>query len=270
MSERYTWGLSLAAALTMAAGLAAQAPAGSGQATADDGRTPSTTQTTQTQGESTSDEARPQTASEREGMVTVTGCIQKERDVLDTRGMGVGDEFVLTNVGKEPADSPASSAAGATATASATDAAEPSAHGGMYTLTGDKEDDLESMVGKRVEIMGRLEHEGDGMAGGASAAGASAAGARADATSEPDQPAGTSGDNQPVGTSGAAAEDSDDTTARATNTGSTLAKDPAYEGSRSPDEREGIEARRRAEALPRIDIESFREVGGDCEAPAQR
>jgi hypothetical protein len=264
MNARYTWGLSLAAALTMAAGLGAQAPSGSGQATTDDSRTPSTTQTTQTQGDSASDDARSQAGSEREGMVTVTGCIQKERDVLDTRGMGVGDEFVLANVGKDSKDSHAASAAGATA------AAEHSAHGGMYTLTGDKEDDLESMVGKRVEIVGRLEHQGDDMAGGATAANTSAAGGGpSDATSDANQPAGTSGDDQAVGTSGAA-DDSDDTTARATNTGSTLAEDPAYEGSRSPDEREGIQARRRAEALPRIDIESFREVGGDCEAPAQR
>jgi hypothetical protein len=176
--------------------------------------------------------------------------------------MGVGDEFVLTNVGKDPADSPAASA-GAPA------AAEHSAHGGMYTLTGDKEDDLESMVGKRVEIEGRLEHQGSDMAGGDPAANTSAAGeARADATSDANQPAGTS-DDQPVGTSGAAG-DVDETTAGATNTGSTLAEDPAYEGSRSPDEREGIEARRRAESLPRIDVESFREVGGDCDAPAPR
>ena len=263
MNARYTWGLSLAAALTMAAGLGAQAPGGSAQATADDNRTPSTTQTTQTQDRSTGDEAGTQAASERDGKVTVIGCIQKERDVLDTRGMGVGDEFVLTNVGKDSKDSHAASAAGATATV------EHSAPGTMYTLTGDKEDDLDSMVGKRVEIVGRLEHQGDDMAAGAPAVNPSAASeARADATSDVNQQAGTSGDNQPVGTSGA--DDSDDTTARATNTGSTLAEDPAYEGSRSPEEREGIEARRRAESLPRIDVESFREVGGDCEAPAQR
>lgn len=275
MRARYTWGLSLAAAL-MAVNLSAQTSSGTSQATTpDDSRTPSTTQPatsgdeSTTQGAATGAETTARTEQESAGTVTIVGCVQKERDVLGTRGMGVGDEYVLTNVGK---DAEGAHSTHHDATASAAGESMPAGHaaqGGVYTLTGDGEDDLESMVGKRVEIVGRLEHAGDSTAAsGASAS--TATGAAAD-----DQPASASGAEQPVGTSGTEVRETQGDEAEAddaqvSNTGSTLAEDPAYEGSRSPDAREGIEARRRAESLPRVEISSVREVEGDCEAPAQR
>ena len=176
-------------------------------------------------------------SSQRAAMVKVVGCVQKERDVLETRGVGVGDEFVLTDVSRAEAASGQKSPSSQPGTANMAAGDPPS--GRMYTLTGDREDDLKSMVGKRVEITGRLEDGDDSEAAADASTGSPDAGPT-DAAAEP------------TGTTGTENTDEDD--APATNTGSTIAKQPGYEGTRTPEERTGIEARRLAESLPRVDI----------------
>ena len=96
--------------------------------------------------------------------LTLTGCVQKETDVLKgglTSSMpGMADEFVLTAV------TPAASAAGdqprpeprpteGVGTAGAKSA------GKVYRMTGDKEKDLKSYVGQRVQIVGAFKNPAD-------------------------------------------------------------------------------------------------------------
>jgi hypothetical protein len=233
MKSYYIPALSLAAALVLAPSSAvAQSASGSGQGAAHDHDT-------------------ADASSQGAAMVKVVGCVQKERDVLETRGVGVGDEFVLTDVSQaEAAASGQKSSSSQPGTANMAAGDQPS--GRMYTLTGDREDDMKSMVGKRVEITGRLE-DGDDPEAAADAS-----------TASPPDAGPTDAETEPTGTTGTESADEDD--APATNTGSTIAKQPGYEGTRTPEERSGIEARRRAESLPRVDITSFREVEGSCQA----
>lgn len=117
-------------------------------------------------------------------------------------GLGVGNEFVLINASIAPASGsqtamsgsptqPGSTASGtatgtsgtatpppATGTAAGTTGTTPShtEHSGMamasggtaYSLTGDRERELEKFVGQRVEIIGRLDQGGAGSGYGAS------------------------------------------------------------------------------------------------------
>jgi hypothetical protein len=89
--------------------------------------------------------------------VTIVGCVVRESDYRRARdagkggvagtGVGVGNEFILTNASMAPA--PGSSAgAGPVGTSGTTTMA--------YELTGANEKQAESFVGKRVEISGTL------------------------------------------------------------------------------------------------------------------
>jgi hypothetical protein len=97
--------------------------------------------------------------------VTVSGCIQREADYrkatdagrggVASTGIGVGNEFVLTNAMMSPATagSPtATSGAGASSTTGTSGAASTKA----YELTGTHEGDASEFVGKRVEITGMM------------------------------------------------------------------------------------------------------------------
>jgi hypothetical protein len=103
--------------------------------------------------------------------ITVTGCVLKESSVLKrgalgsaTMGMGMGDEFVLTQAKlstsntateKPEAAAPAQPNEPAGTSGSTTD------FGKVYRLTGDKENDLKTYIGQRVEIVGKFKHEED-------------------------------------------------------------------------------------------------------------
>jgi len=91
--------------------------------------------------------------------VTVSGCVQKESLVLKrtpvAANVGMDDEFVLTFAKQGPAaasepapDEPKPEATGTSGSAGN--------FGTVYRLTGDKEKDLKSYVGQRVEISGAL------------------------------------------------------------------------------------------------------------------
>ena len=91
-------------------------------------------------------------AASQEQQVTVVGCVVRESDYRKARdagkggvagtGVGVGNEFLLTNASMAGASAPAVGTAG---TAS-----------GEYELTGANEKQAEQFVGKRVEISGKL------------------------------------------------------------------------------------------------------------------
>jgi hypothetical protein len=83
--------------------------------------------------------------------VTITGCVQNEKDVLKEnampKAMGMGDEFVLTHAAVQ-----AGSSAATPASASL---------GKIYRLTGDQESSLQQQLGKKVEITGRFKDEAE-------------------------------------------------------------------------------------------------------------
>src|SRR6476661_4119641 len=92
--------------------------------------------------------------------VTVAGCVQPESAVLKRNpvagSVGMGDEFVLTFATLNPSGSE-----GAKPDVTAAPPAEPVGTSGspgnfgkVYRVTGEKESDLKSLVGQRVEITG--------------------------------------------------------------------------------------------------------------------
>ena len=94
--------------------------------------------------------------------ITVTGCVQKESAVLKRNpaaaGIGMGDEFVLTNAAVTPA--PGSNEAPKPDVQAPPEPTGTSGSltgfGVVYRLTGDKESELNPYVGQRVSIVGSL------------------------------------------------------------------------------------------------------------------
>lgn len=106
----------------------------------------------------TQPQTQPGARSSADEQVTITGCVQREADYRKAHeagrggvagtGMGVGNEFVLTD---------ASSATSATRTESETTGTSGTAAAATaYELTGPNEGDVAQFVGKRVEIRGKL------------------------------------------------------------------------------------------------------------------
>jgi hypothetical protein len=106
--------------------------------------------------------------------VTITGCVQKETDVLGSGALAIGkdDEFVVIGVSGDAAMSADAGTPSETAGMAGQSSSEPSGRDAVgtsgsapgdrlvYSLTGEKEDELERFVGKRVEVTGQLE-DGD-------------------------------------------------------------------------------------------------------------
>jgi len=91
--------------------------------------------------------------------INVTGCVQKESSVLKRTpiagDVGMGDEFVITNV--KPAAAPGADEPKPDVTPEPTGTSGSAGNFGMvYRLTGDKEKDLKSFVGQRVEVTGTV------------------------------------------------------------------------------------------------------------------
>jgi hypothetical protein len=102
----------------------------------------------------------PQAQPDPKQIVTVSGCVQKETDVLKrpaaATNVGMGDEFVLTHVAIRTAASPSEkepSPAEPTGTSGAL--------GKVYRVMGDQEESLKEHLGHRVEIVGTFKHETD-------------------------------------------------------------------------------------------------------------
>jgi hypothetical protein len=95
--------------------------------------------------------------------VSFAGCVQKESSVLKrtpvVANAGMDDEFVLTFAKPSPAPGmtdPKPDAAPPEATGTS---GSPGNFGTVYRLTGDKEKDLKSFVGQRVEISGTVKEK---------------------------------------------------------------------------------------------------------------
>lgn len=96
--------------------------------------------------------------------VTITGCVQNERDVLKgnqmPKAMGMGDEFVLTHstiqAGSSTTKPPEEAAPAPTAPAGTSGGL-----GKIYRVTGDQESSLQQHLGKKVEITGRFKDEAE-------------------------------------------------------------------------------------------------------------
>ena len=109
-------------------------------------------------------QATPGSTTDQE--VTVTGCVQREADYRRARdagkggvagtGVGVGNEFVLINA------STGAATARATPTGTAGSAASSAA---AYEITGPNEGKLADLIGRRVEIRGKLKGSETGAAG---------------------------------------------------------------------------------------------------------
>jgi hypothetical protein len=98
--------------------------------------------------------------------ITVSGCVQKETDVIKSSqaagNIGLGDEFVLTHskvmTGSQP---PKAHAPEPQVPPAPTDTSGAGDTGKVYRVTGDKEKELKDHVGQRVEITGKFKHEAD-------------------------------------------------------------------------------------------------------------
>jgi hypothetical protein len=98
--------------------------------------------------------------------MTVTGCVQREVDVLRTSpgNLGLSDEYVLI---RSSVKSTSPSSAGRPATTGTTrgsteDAAATSGPSGrVYRVTGDKERQLEGQLGRQIEITASFDSDAD-------------------------------------------------------------------------------------------------------------
>ena len=99
-----------------------------------------------------------------DAQVTVTGCIQREADYRKSTdagrggvagtGVGVSNEFVLTNAMLSAATASTSSASNSAGAQSTTGTS--GTRGTVYELTGSGEGQASSFVGKRVEVVGKM------------------------------------------------------------------------------------------------------------------
>ena len=92
--------------------------------------------------------------------ITVVGCVQKESAVLSRNpiagNIGMDNEFVLTNSAPGPASAADDQARPG---AAPQQPASPGTFGKVYRVTGEKEADLKSYVGQRVEVTGTLKNK---------------------------------------------------------------------------------------------------------------
>jgi hypothetical protein len=224
--------------------------------------------------------------------MTLVGCVQREADFRQANqggrggtmgtGLGVGNEFVLTNAANAPASGSQTAMSGttpqtgaatagtsgtattgstattgtATGTTSTTTTPSHTEHSGMsvsaggqaYALTGDKEKELEQYVGQRLEIVGQVEGGSGADRSGATASGSgSATGTSATGT-----------------TSGTTTGTATGTTSGTATTGTTSGT--ATAGTTSGGTQASASAGQSFGDLKELRIVSFRPVGGSCAA----
>lgn len=102
----------------------------------------------------TPSQTQPGAKSSSEQQVTITGCVQREADYRKAHqagrggvagsGVGVGNEFVLSDASLSKSESEATGTSGSSTAAKA------------YELTGPNEGEVGQYVGRRVEIQGAL------------------------------------------------------------------------------------------------------------------
>jgi hypothetical protein len=108
--------------------------------------------------------ATNQKATPDSAVTTITGCVQKESAVLKRNpaagNIGMDDEFVLTSSVLNPTAENQKPGATEKPDAVGTSGAA-SNFGRVFRVTGDKEKELKSYVGQRVEITGSLKNKED-------------------------------------------------------------------------------------------------------------
>jgi hypothetical protein len=100
---------------------------------------------------------RSDTTAGAQSSTTLTGCVYKEADVPGrtpnlAEKAGIMEDYILASV-QPSASSPSSSAPSATGTSGTS--------GAMYKLEKIADERLSAMVGKRVEVTGRIDSESD-------------------------------------------------------------------------------------------------------------
>jgi hypothetical protein len=106
-----------------------------------------------------SGQAVAQTAPQSNAAVTLTGCVYREQDVPGrapnaAERVGVGEDYILAET--RPA---ASAAPGATPGATGTAGSSQASSGTMFKLEFVEGSRLSSLVGKRVEVTGKIDAE---------------------------------------------------------------------------------------------------------------
>ena len=281
--KRYFFG-SAAAVLCAGSLVAAQAPASQSQ------QPPSQPQSgaqAEPQSQSPSQE-RPSTQASAGATTTVTGCVYREEEVPGrspnvAERAGVLEDYILADVRMSPAGSTgatgtsgaagagagggavgAGGAAGAGAAATTGTSASAAGSGSMYKLEFVDDDRLQALVGKRVEVTGRVDREsgdagarpqGTTGAGGADRPGTTSTGAPGAVSGNPGSAGNRPDDSGAAGQAGA-------TTPRPGAAGQAGAGQPAQaDRSIGPDSIE----------LPEFEVTSIREMAGTCPAtPAAR
>jgi hypothetical protein len=151
MKTQHMFNASAAAVLAMTMTAFAQTPQKASPSNAAQPPSPSTPQSPATTS------ASSQAGKQPEAPVTLVGCVMRETDYRKANdkgrggpvatGLGQGNEFVLVNAAKL---TPGATPPGATGQCGATAAGE------AYELSGNREKELEKVVGRRVEITGTL------------------------------------------------------------------------------------------------------------------
>lgn len=167
-----------------AAAAGAQTPPASGSPS-QPGTTPTTQPATPTQSGSTA-------ADDRAATQTFTGCVYEEKDVPGrtpnvAEKAGVLEDYILAvsdTAGATGSTSGAAGTTGSTAGTSGTMAA--AARPKMFKLEHEDDDKLKSLVGKRVEVTGRVDAEAGDTAANRPAGTTGSAGAGADRSMGPD------------------------------------------------------------------------------------
>ena len=151
MKTQHMFNASAAAVLAMTMAAFAQTPQTASPSNAAQPPSPSTPQSPATTSASSQAGKQPETP------VTLVGCVMREADYRKANdkgrggpvatGLGQGNEFVLVNAAKL---TPGATPPGGTGQCGAT------APGEAYELSGNREKELEKVVGRRVEITGTL------------------------------------------------------------------------------------------------------------------
>ena len=102
----------------------------------------------------------PPAATAQEPTTTLAGCLYREDQVPGRKPnvaerAGVMEDYILADASAAGAQSTPSATPGATGTTGTT----PSS-GNMYKVEGPPDEKLKALVGKRVEVMGRIDPEG--------------------------------------------------------------------------------------------------------------
>ena len=199
-------GIAIATFLTVAPAALAQTPPTQQQ--------PPQTSQPQTQPQTTQEKSETAAATQ-----TYAGCVMTEPEYRRAHnlgqgqvgGVGLGDEFVLVDVKVSPANASATTPASDTSASSAavkaesTTAAKCADTGTAYRLTGSDEEKLKDLVGRQIEIQGRLKKAADATATEAATPAAEKLPAEVEIVSFREAPASTGGQTAPVTTPAPAA-----------------------------------------------------------------